>query len=95
MSASLISPLLEDFQRQQKFVAEFVLALAEIGLRRQHADGAVGVAGAAVIGLAAEDREHDGRRSTPNCRSMAVERRPVLLVELAALRGEAIDRRSP
>ena len=62
MSASVTLPLVEDFQRQQKFLAEFVLALAEIGLRRQHADGVVGVGGAAVIGLAAEDREHDRRR---------------------------------
>ena len=60
MSASLTLPLVEDFQRQQKFLAELFLALAEIGLRRQHADGVAGVAGAAVIGLAAEDREHDG-----------------------------------
>ena len=55
-------PLVEDFQRLQKFVEEFFLALAEIGLRRQHADGVVLVAGAAVVGFAAEDGEQNGRR---------------------------------
>ena len=84
--------LLQHLERQQKFVAELVLALAVIGLRRQHADGVVGVAGAAVVGLAAEDRQHHGRRDAelPLDRG---ERRPVLIVELAALRGQAIEGR--
>ena len=84
--------LVQHLERQQKFVAEFVLALAVIGLRRQHADGVVGVAGAAVVGLAAEDRQHHGRRDAelPLDRG---QRRPVLIVELAALRGEAVEGR--
>ena len=82
--------LVEHLERQQKFVAEFFPALAVIGLRRQHADGVAAVAGAAVIGLAAEDRQHDGRRHAelPLDRG---ERRPVLIIELAALRGQSIE----
>ena len=47
------------FSASEKFLAELFLALAEIGLRRQHADRVVRVGGAAVIGFAAEDREQD------------------------------------
>ena len=80
MSASLTCAVLEDFQRQQKFVAEFFLALAEIGLRRQHADGVARVARRGRNRF--RGRRSRARRSavTPNCRSMAVERRAILIV---------------
>ena len=83
--------VLSDFQRQQEFLAEFVLALAQIGLRRQHADRAARILGAAVIGFAAEDREHDGRIDAELPLDGA-ERRPVLIVELAAGGREPADR---
>ncbi len=92
MSASLTCALVQDFQRLQKFVEEFFLALAEIGLRRQHADGVALVAGAAVIGFAAEDGEHNGRRHAEllfDC----PERVAILIEQLAASSGETVERR--
>src|SRR5450759_1697561 len=50
--------VLQHFQRVQEFVAEEILALTDIGLRRQHADGVVRLFFAAVIGLAPPDRQH-------------------------------------
>ena len=52
----------EHLQRQDELVAILILAAADIGLRRQHAHRVVRQRVAAVIGLAAPDREHDGRR---------------------------------
>ena len=54
--------ILQHLEREQKFSAEFILALAEIGLCRQHADGVARVVRTAIIGLASKDREQDGRR---------------------------------
>ena len=51
--------VLQHFQRVQEFVSEEILALADIGLRRQHADGVERQLVAAVIGLARPDRQHD------------------------------------
>jgi hypothetical protein len=81
----------QHFQRQQEFLAEFLLALAEIGLRRQDANGVVGIARAAVIGLAAEDREQHCRRNAELALDRG-QRRVVLVEQLAALRGQALDR---
>ena len=52
--------LAEDLQRQDELGAILILAPADIGLRRQHAQRVVRQRVAAVIGLAAPDREHDG-----------------------------------
>ena len=52
----------------------------------------MGIRGAAVIGLAAEDREQNGRRHAELMLD-GVERHAVLLVKLAALRRELLDRR--
>ena len=84
--------LVEDFQRLQKFVEEFFLALAEIGLRRQHADGVALVAGAAVIGFAAEDGEHNGWRHAELLFDRR-ERVAILIEQLAASPGEIVERR--
>ena len=84
--------VVEDFQRQQEFVAELVLAPAKIGLRGQHPDGAALVDGAAVIGFAAEDRQHNCRRHAELAFDR-VERRAILRIEHAALRRELLDGR--
>ena len=52
----------KEFQRQDEFGAVLILAPADIGLRRQHAQPVVGQRVAAVICFAAPDREHDRRR---------------------------------
>ena len=83
--------LLQDFQRQQKLVEELLLALAGIGLCCQHADGIALVGLAAVIGLAAEDREQNRRRRAELLLDGG-ERRTILVVEFAAVGGEPVDR---
>ena len=92
MSASAIVATLQDLQRQQKLLAEFILALAVIGLRRQNTNCVLGIGGAAVIGFAAEDREQDGGRHAVLPLD-GVERAAILRQELAALRREPLDRR--
>ena len=84
--------LLENLEREQKLLAELVLALAEIALRRQHADRVVGIGCAAEIGLATVDGEHDGRIDAELLLDLG-ERRAVLLKQLAALPGKLRDRR--
>ena len=84
--------LVQDFQRLQELVEELFLALAEIGLRRQHADGVALVAGLAVIGFAAEDGEHHGWRHAEllfDCRERVV----ILIEQFSAFRCEAVKRR--
>ena len=84
--------LVQNFQRLQELVEEFFLALAEIGLRRQHADGVALVAGATVIGFAAEDGEHDGWRHAEllfDCRERVV----ILIEQFSASPGEIVERR--
>jgi len=72
----------------QEFVAEEILAFADIGLRRQHADGILARGLAAVIGLARPDRQHDIAGHAELALD-ARERRLVLRGKLGALRGEA------
>ena len=92
MAARAILPVVEDFQRQQEFLREFVLALAVISLRRQHLDGVVRIGDVAVIGLTAENGEHDARRHAefPLDRG---ERAAILRIKLAALHREPLDHR--
>ncbi len=50
----------DHLQRQDELGAILILAPADIGLRRQHAQSVIGQRVAAVIGFAAPDRKHDG-----------------------------------
>jgi hypothetical protein len=52
--------LAENLKGQNELVAIGVLATADIGLGRQHANGVIGQLVAAVVCLATPDREHDG-----------------------------------
>ena len=83
--------VLQHLQRGEEFAAEHVLAPADIGLRRQHADGVVRQLVAAVVGLAAPDRQHD-RGLHAELPLDRIERGAVRLEELLALRGEPRDR---
>ena len=51
--------VLQHLQGVQEFVLEELLALADIGLRRQHADCVVRKLVAAIVGFARPDRQHD------------------------------------
>ena len=51
--------VLQHLQGMQEFISEEILALADIGLRRQHADGVGRQPISAIIGFARPDREHD------------------------------------
>ena len=79
--------LLQDFQRQQEFLPEHVLAAAEIGLRRQHLDGVMRQLEISEIGLASPDRDHHGRRHAEALLDRG-KRRGVFGGELAALLGQ-------
>ena len=63
--------LAEDLQREDELAAILILAAADIGLRRQHAQRVVRQRVAAVVGLAAPDRQHDVA-GTPKRFSIAV-----------------------
>ena len=82
---------LQHLQREQKLLAELLLAPPEIGLRRERADRAVRHLRGAVTGLARPDRQHD-RAGTPKRCSISRQRRAMLLGELAPLRGERVER---
>ncbi len=84
--------VLQHLQRGEEFVAEEILALAGVGLRRQHADGVEPVMFAAVVGLARPDRQHDVARHAELFFD-ARERALVLRGELLALRGQALEGR--
>ena len=84
--------LLQHFERDQKFRKEFILAFAEIGLRRQHADCVMRLRRTAVVGLAAENRQQHGRGDAePDVD--ALEWLTILIKQFAALRGQALERR--
>ncbi len=88
--SELDGAVVQHFEREQELAAEFVLALAEIGLRRQHANGVVRQCIAAVVGLTPKDREHDGRIDA----ELALDRRQgraILVEQFAALRGQPIE----
>ena len=80
--------VLQHFQRVQEFVAEKILALADIGLRRQHAQRIVRLPFGAVIGLARPDRQHHIAGHAEHLLD-ARQRVAVLRGEFLALRGEA------
>ncbi len=81
------TPSCSIFKRVQEFVAEEILALAGIGLRRQRADGVERQLVAAVVGLARPDRQHDVAGHADLALD-AGERVAVLRGELLAARGE-------
>ena len=85
-------PLVDDLEREQEFLAEFFLALADIGLRREHPHGVVGQLVGAVGGLARPDREHHIRRHAELALDPG-ERRAVLYRQPLALLGEPRNRR--
>ena len=60
MSLRVTSPSPIIFSARMNSLRYCILAPADIGLRRQHAQPVIGQRVAAVIGFAAPDREHDG-----------------------------------
>ena len=84
-------PLFEHLQREQKLLAELLLAAPEIGLRRKRADRAMRHLRGAVIGLARPDRQHDRARHAEALLDLR-QRRAMLFGKRAALRGEPVER---
>jgi hypothetical protein len=87
-------PVLQHLQGMQKFVVEEILALADIGLGRKHADSIVRKLIPAVIGLARPDRQHDVPRYAEFLFD-ARQRIAILRGELPSARCETIEARLP
>ena len=84
--------VLQHLQRMQEFIVEEFLALADIGLCRQHADGVIGQLIAAIVGFARPDRQHDTSGHAEFFLD-ARQRVAILHGKLPAARGKAVEAR--
>ena len=89
-SAARYRALTEDLQRENELAPVLLLAAADIGLRRHHAQRVVRQPVAAIVRLAAPDREHDAGRNAKTLFDF-VQRGAMFLHQLLPLRREPRD----